>query len=118
MTALPSYVTILQDGYSESFDPAIERTEMERGVPKQRIGNSQVLAKIGATLLFRSAEDVASFETWYFDTIGRVDWFQMRHPRTGAVITARFENASIGALSPIAPRFFAASRAVVFEYLR
>ncbi|MCG8275410.1 hypothetical protein [Stenotrophomonas sp. NLF4-10] len=118
MADFPRYVHILTDGFSDSFDPSVERTEMERGVPKQRLANSQVLVKLGATLFFRSAADVAAFETWYFDTIKRIGWFQIKHPRTGATIAARFENGSIGTLVPLGPAFFIASRNVVMEYLR
>ncbi len=118
MAELPSYAKILADGFTESFDPAVERTEMERGVPKQRLINSQVLVKLNATLFFRSSADVAAFESWYFDTIKRIGWFQMKHPRTDATITARFEGGRIGSLSPLAPKFFIASRNVVMEYMR
>lgn len=83
MEAFPSYARILFDGFSESFDPSIERTEMERGVPKQRVMNSQVLCKVNASILFSSPNDVAAFDTWYFGPLGRIGWFTMRHPRTG-----------------------------------
>lgn len=118
MASLPNYVTVTLDNYSESFDPAIERVEMERGIPKQATRNSQVLMKLGLTLVFRSKADIASFETWYFDTIGRVGFFDMTHPRTGATISARFENADIGTLVPLDPHFRVAKRDVVVEYLR
>lgn len=118
MAEFPSYAQILADGFTESFDTAIERTEMERGVPKQRLINSQVLVKLSATLLFRSPQAVSDFEAWYFGTIGRIGWFQLRHPRTGELITVRFEDGSIGTLSPLAPVFYIASRTVVMEYLR
>lgn len=118
MASLPNYVRVTFGGYSESFDPAIERVEMERGVPKMSARNSQVLMKLGISLLFMSKADIASFETWYFDTIGRVGFFDMAHPRTGATISARFENADIGQLVPLAPRFGLARRDVVIEYLR
>ena len=118
MADFPTYACIMRDGYSESFDPSVLRTEMERGLPKERLLNSQVLMKINATLLFKSKEDVSNFETWYFDTIKRIGWFNMKHPRTGNTIYARFEGGNIGSLSPLAPRFFAASREVIIEYLR
>lgn len=118
MADFPDYVCILYDGYSESFDPAIERTEMERGPPKMATRNSQVLMKLKVSLRFYSAADVASFETWYFDTIKRVGSFNMVHPRTGATISAAFENASIGELYPLAAAFGLAQRDCVIEYLR
>lgn len=52
MATWPTYARIILDGASESFDPSIQRTEMDRGVPKQRVINSSVLMKINATILF------------------------------------------------------------------
>lgn len=118
MAAFPTYVRMLFAGYGESFDPAIERVEMERGAPKQSARNSQVLMKLSASLVFQSAADAVSFEAWYFDTLHRIDFFTMTHPRTGASITARFENGSIGTLAPMGPVFSSSSRDVVIEYLR
>lgn len=118
MAALPSYVSVLVAGYGEEFDPSIERTEMERGLPKQRLLNTQVLQRLECTLIFSSAANVAAFETWYFDTIGRIGSFTMDHPRTGAAITVRFEGGNIGKLTSRNGRFTSASRPVVFEYLR
>jgi hypothetical protein len=118
MAALPSYVRILFAGYGEEFDPSVERTEMERGVPKQRVINSQVMQELHATLLFSSTADAGSFETWYFDTIKRVGFFDFVHPRTGATHSGRFKDASIGRLEPRNARYSRATRAVVIEYLR
>lgn len=118
MPALPGYVCVQFADYSESFDPSVLRTEMERGVPKQRLLNSQVLVKINASLAFLSAADAAAFEDWYFDTIKRIGWFTMAHPRTGATITARLEGGNIGALVPLATQFAASERQLVIEYLR
>lgn len=118
MATFPDYACVQFDGYSETFDPSVQRTEMERGVPKQRLLNSQVLVKLNVTLAFRSAEDVAAFDDWYFDVIKRIGWFTMPHPRTLQTINARFENGSIGTLSPRATQFAVAQRTLVLEYLR
>lgn len=118
MAEFPSYAEVLFAGYTESFDPSVARTDMERGVPKQRLLNSQVLMKVNATIFFRSAADVAAFEDWYFDTIGRIGWFTMTHPRTDATVTARFDSGSIGTLTPLHTLFRVAKRELVIEYLR
>lgn len=118
MAAFPSYIEIMFDGYAEEFDPEIERTEMERGPAKQAIRNTHVQQKLKATLLFKSAADVAAFEAWYFDTIQRIGYFELVHPRTKVTVSARFENASIGTLVPLTTQFRVASRQVVFEYMR
>ncbi len=117
MARLPDYVCVLFDGYSESFDPSVLRSEMERGPPKQRVQNSQVLMKVNATLVFQSPADVESFYLWYKNDIKRIQPFEMTHPRTGETITVRFEGGNIGALVPLATKFRAATRNVVIEYL-
>lgn len=118
MAALPGYVTFLFDGYGEEFDPSIERTEMERGVPKQRVLNSHVMQEISARLLFKSKADAASFESWYFDTIKRVGWFDVTHPRVGGTVSMRFKGAKIGTLVPLIPDFSWCARDVTLEYMR
>ena len=118
MATLPDYVRVITEGYGEGFDPSIRRTEMERGVPKQSIVNSNVLMKLNVTFLFTSAEDLLDFDDWYFDTIQRIGWFDMRHPRTRQIITARFENGSIGVLTTQGPAFAVATRNLTLEYLR
>ena len=118
MPQFPVYAEVLFSGYGESFDPNVQRTEMERGVPKQRLLNSQVLVKVQASILFRSSVDVAAFEGWYFSDIKRIGWFDMMHPRTDQPIQARFENGSIGTLTPLHTLFRVARRDLVLEYLR
>lgn len=118
MASFPSDICVLTGGYSESFDPSVERTEMERGVPKQRLVNTQVLAKIKCALLFNTSADADTFEAWYFNTIKCVEWFQIPHPRTGATIMARFEGGAIGDLSPINNNLKRWRRDVTLEYLR
>lgn len=118
MATLPPYARVQLAGYSEEFDPSIHRTEMERGPAKQAIANTHVEMKLRCSLLFQSKADVAAFEDWYFTDLKRIGYFTMRHPRTRATISARFENASIGTLMPAAGGFGIAQRDVVIEYLR
>lgn len=118
MNVWPSGAKLRFSGLSEGFDPSVERVEMERGVPKQRIVNSQVMATISAAVLFRTPADVQAFEDWYFGPLGRIGWFTIAHPRTGLPIKARFVGGQIGALSPQAPGFYLAQRQLTMEYLR
>jgi hypothetical protein len=118
MADFPSYAKIQFDGYSESFDPSVERTEMERGGPKESVLNSQVLMKLKVSIRFYSKADADSFETWYFDTIKRVGTFNLTHPRTGATVVANFEGGNIGELYPLAEGFRISQRDCVIEYLR
>lgn len=118
MENFPEYVQIFLADYSEEFDPAVERTEMERGVPRQRVLNTHVLQLVNASILFRSKQDVEDFEAWYFNSLKRISWFNLKHPRTGQVVRARFQGGKIGGLQPLSPRFSFAKRDVVLEYLR
>jgi len=118
MAEFPEYVTIRFAGYGEEFDPSVERVEMERGVSKMRLVNSQVMQELHATLQFKSASEAQAFEDWYFETIHRIGWFGMLHPRTKQRITARFKNGAIGRLTPLMTQFKFSVRDVVLEYLR
>ena len=118
MAALPGYVCIEQGGWSERMEPSVERVEMERGAPKERVLNSQVRAEATATLIFRSRADAIAFEDWYLDTIGRIGWFDMEHPLRGTTISVRFVGGDIGELVPRAPNFAVSSRQVRLEYMR
>lgn len=118
MATFPEYVCVEVAGYGESFDPSVERTEMERGVPKQRITNTRVMQRLRCSLMFDTPQEVANFETWYFQAIGRIGWFDFKHPRTGAVVNARFEGGALGDLSPVNNRRRKWRREAVLEYLR
>lgn len=98
MATFPSFAIPLTDTVGETFDPSVLRTEMERGVPKERIENSRVLATVSMTVLFTTKADANAFVDWYFDTIGRIGWFDFTHPRTGQTLQARFVGGQIGSL--------------------
>lgn len=118
MATFPPYARLLLDGAAESFAPGIVKSEMERGLAKQRIQSARVVRKLRATVFFRTAADAAAFEAWYFTTIARIGFFDVVHPRTRAVVPMRFENADIGELVPLMGGFELSKRAVVLEYLQ
>lgn len=117
MATFPDYAKLLLSGVTDSFDASVSRTEMERGMPKQRRKNKRVLRKISCTVMFQSSEHVQQFEDWYFNTIGRIGFFDVKHPRTGVLTSMRFESGQIGELTPQASGFAISSRDVVLEYL-
>lgn len=118
MAAFPNYVRFDLNGYTEGEDPSVLRTEMERGVPKERIINSDVMATIKGTVTFLAKEDIASFDAWYFDTIKRIGWFDFRHPRTRQMLSVRLVGGKRGELQPIKAGFGIATRMIELEYLR
>lgn len=118
MAALPNYVGFLFSDFGETPAPSVLRTAMERGVPKERLINSHVLVQMRVTLVFRTPQQATDFETWYYEDIQRIGWFDMPHPRTAQTIRARFVAGDIGTLVPRVPTFKGSQRTASIEYLR
>lgn len=118
MAQLPDYVTMLLDEAGEEFDPGVVKSEMERGLPKQRVGSNRVVVSVSASFLFDSAEDATRFEDWYFGEIRRIGFFTWLDPRTGGVRTGRFKDGAIGKLVPTIAEYAQSKRSVILEYLR
>lgn len=117
MATLPDYVEVAVDGWGEEPDPAVERTEMERGPAKETVLNSVLVNETTATLLFKSKADALSFRTWWNDTIGRIGWFDMTHPISGETISAHFKGGAIGRVTPRNRAFTTFQRTVTLEWL-
>jgi hypothetical protein len=117
MTQLPDYLTILLDDTGEEFDPGVIKSEMERGMAKQRVGQSRVVVEVPVTLLFDSAADAESFYDWYFNTIKRIGFFTWTDPGPDGS-HGRFKDGSIGKLVPTIAGYAQSKRSCVLEYLR
>jgi hypothetical protein len=97
VAAFPTTIRYDWRDLSETVASVVTRTEMERGVPKQRRTNSDALVRLGLTLNFRGKADYAAFETWFYTQINAgADFFDFVHPRTGATIAARFVGGNMG----------------------
>ena len=118
MAALPSYARVLLEGAGEEFDPGVAKSEMEKGLAKMRVVQSRVVVDVPITLFFRTQADTISFETWYFDTIKRIGFFDWRDPRGGQVRSVCFKDADIGKLVPLSRGYEVAKRDVTLQYLR
>ncbi len=117
MAMLPSYVRIMLSGYSEDYDPSVERTAMEEGFPRQRIVNTDGLMTMNANLIFERKEFAQMFWDWYRTEIDRIGFFDIRHPRTRQVLSVRFVNGKIGAEMPVKGGFGVTTRQCQLEYL-
>ncbi len=107
---------IRQDGHAEQHTPVVLRSEVERGVSRQRRTSADALVSVPCTLVFRSAAAAAEFEAWYYaEGFG---WFDFTLPRTGAVVQARIVGGDIGGLTPITPAWNASERSITLEYIR
>jgi len=119
MPAFPAYARIQTGDYSEQAAAALVRTEVERGIPRQRRTASDTMVTVSLTVVFNSKEDAASFETWFYnDAKAGASWFDWKDPRTGTVRSARIVNGDIGALVPLRGGFGLSQRAFKIEYVR
>jgi len=119
MATFPTYVGFGVAGYSEGHSDVVIRTEMERGVPKQRRTQSDVLVQVALTLFFSTAADAASFEDWYYDDAeAGAAWFDWTDPRTADVREARAVANTLGPLTTVARSFVHTTRTLTIEYLR
>lgn len=111
-------------GWKDSGDaplPVVERSEMERGVPKQRRTQADTVVTVPATLYFDTAANATDFETWFYSPSGAnggAAWFDFTHPRTNTVVQARIVNGDIGTLKPAISTWARSQRQVKFEYVR
>lgn len=119
MAAWPTYPVVLRDGHSEQHAPIAERSEMDRGVPKQRRTQSDVIVTLALNLLFRTDADANAFESWYYSNSGAAAGaasFDWTHPRTGVVYQARVVANSLGPLTPLGRGI--SRRTIQVEYLQ
>jgi hypothetical protein len=96
MEAWPSYAQFIRNGYTESSDYGVIRTDMDSGVAKQRARYSRSIKSRDCTILIRTKADLELFKGWVGDNLhGGVDWFDMKDPVTGKVIRSRIKEGKI-----------------------
>ncbi len=103
MAAWPVYAKPISDGYSETHAPIASRSDMDRGIPKQRRTQSDVVVTVAMTLLFLTTTDAEAFEAWYYSNSGAAAGmlaFDWTHPRTGILYPARVVANSLGPVQP------------------
>lgn len=119
MATFPAYVKLGWRDTAEQPAPVVARSEMERGIAKQRRIAADTVVTVPVTLYFDSAADAASFETWVYTTInGGADWFDFTLPRTATVVQARIVGGDIGALVPASRNWAYSQRQLKLEYVR
>ncbi|MGI4849033.1 MAG: hypothetical protein ACRYGK_12980 [Janthinobacterium lividum] len=122
MAVFPSYARVSAEGYSEAHSPTALRSDMDRGMPKQRKVQSDTLVTLALNVLFLNKTDAASFEDWYYSATGAgagTVWFDFTDPRTGAVRSCRAVAGTLGALSSMGGgRLAYTTRTLQIEYLR
>jgi hypothetical protein len=118
MAAFPSGNKILMET-GEAPASVVIRSEMERGVPKQRRIAADAMVTVPISVFFYTKQQAADFETWFYTTInGGVDFFDFTDPRTGVVVQARVVGGELGELVPMSANYTMSRRSMTLEYLR
>jgi hypothetical protein len=120
MATLPSYVKLGWRDGSERATPVVLRSEMERGVAKQRRIAADAVVTQTITLYFLTTADSLAFEAWFYSAAGGnagAAWFDMKLPRVG-VVSARVVGGDLGTLKPLTSFWAACERSVQIEYVR
>lgn len=88
---LPAYAKLMFDSYSQKREPAILRTDMESGPPRQAKIRSRVMLTRTVKIVIESLNNFNSFETWFKNDLqyGAL-FFNMTDPVTKTTIEARF----------------------------
>ncbi|TXI23131.1 MAG: hypothetical protein E6Q67_04950 [Roseateles sp.] len=97
----------------------VQRSEMERGIPKQQRTQSDARVEVQMTVHHDTKAEAAAFEDWFFDDLmGGQGWFDWTHPVTGTVVQARVVDGQLGPLKFAQPTLQASSRSFKIEYWR
>lgn len=119
MATFPTNVRYGWREMRESRDSVVERTAMERGMPKQRRISSDVRHELELQLHFDTKAQAIAFETWFDNTIhSGQDFFDFVLPLTGATVQARFVGGELGTLSFLNPPLEKSTRPAKLEYWR
>lgn len=96
MATFPTYAKLLFNGFAVEQAPAVRRTNMESGPPKQAKILSRVMVTRAVTYKISSAADYTSFMVWFNTTLGYgVSWFDWTDPVDSVVKTARIVDGKI-----------------------
>ncbi len=98
MAAFPATAHIIFDGYAQTPQPAVSRTDMEDGPPKQFRRRSRVMVERPVTVYLNSKADFDDFNEWFRDDINRgAAWFDWVDPYDSVTKQARIKGGRIDA---------------------
>jgi hypothetical protein len=119
MAAFPTDIKFEWRDFGEEAESVVLRTEMERGVPKQRRVKSDAMVTMQLTMNFKTKAALAAFETFFWTTTkAGQDWFTMTHPRNGSTINARFAGGKMGSVRHLTVNLENTTVTSQIEYLR
>lgn len=119
MATWPTGTKIDWRDYAESPDSVVERSEMERGIPKQRRTTSDMREELSLVVHFFTKSEEQAFSDWFdVDINAGQDFFDFPHPRTGVTVQARFVGGAKGELRVANRPMTFATRSIKLEYWR
>lgn len=90
MATFPTYAKLMHDGHRVAHAPAVLRTEMESGPPKQIKIHSRSMVTHQVQYAINTVANYQSFWTWFKNDIARgAGWFDWPDPIDDTVRTAR-----------------------------
>jgi len=96
MATFPTYAKLLHSPYRVTRDPAVLRTDMESGPPKQAMLRSRVMVTREVRYAFGSIADYKNFIIWFNTAIARgAAWFDWPDPIDDSVKQARIVGGNI-----------------------
>lgn len=91
MATFPSYAWIERDGYTETPDFGVLRTEMDGGLAKQRARWTKRIVRRKCSVLVGADTNKTQFDGWFkTDLYGGAGWFTYVDPVDGISKQARF----------------------------
>ena len=91
-----SVARLLLEGYGEQPEPAVLRTEMESGPPKQARVLSRVMVTRPVVCYFATVANYQTFMAWFRDGINYgADWFHWPDPVDGTSKLARIVGGKV-----------------------
>lgn len=96
MATFPTYAKLLHEGYRVARQPAVLRTEMESGPPKQARVRYRALVVRELKYALATLTDYQNFITWFrTDVAHGADWFDWTDPVDATVKQARLVGGAI-----------------------
>lgn len=100
MATWPSYAKILGEGFGFEPEPAVARSEMESGPPKQLLERASAMVARPVTV-WLPHERLADWQAWFRDDLRRgTDWFAFTDPvddavRQGRIVGGAYKAAGV-----------------------
>ena len=101
ISSLPSYATVLLDGYRERVVPALLRSDFEDGYARQDAPISRRRIERSARIKICSLEDLQAFKCWLRDDLRNgAAWWTMYDPVEQKTVRCRFKDGDVSFTTP------------------